>query len=70
MKPLLYREVVKKARQAGFAFRRNTSGSHEIWWNEQTKKTCVIPHHREVRPGTIKNIVRQMGLTEKEFLKL
>ncbi len=70
MKPLSYREVIKKARRAGFAFRRNTGGTHEIWWNEDKKKTCVIPHHHEVKAGTIKNIIRQMGLSEEEFSKL
>jgi len=29
----------------------------------------VIPHHREIRSGTVKSIVKQMGLTEKEFEK-
>ncbi len=43
MKPLSYREVIKKARKAGFVFRRNTGGTHEIWWNEVLKKTCVNP---------------------------
>lgn len=70
MKPLSYREVIKKARKAGFVFRRNTGGTHEIWWNEQKKKTCVIPHHHEIKPGTLKSIIRQMGLTDDEFGKL
>jgi len=67
MRPLLYREVIKKARKAGYTFRRNTGGSHEIWWNEQTKKTCVIPHHREIKSGTIKSIIEQMGISESKF---
>lgn len=67
MKPLEYRKVIKKARKAGFVFRRATGGTHEIWWNEAKKKTCVIPHHKEIKPGTLKSIVRQMGLTKKEF---
>lgn len=70
MKALSYRKVVKKARKAGFVFIRNTGGSHEIWWNEITRKTCVISHHKEVAPGTIKSIVKQMGVTEEEFQKL
>lgn len=69
VKPLSYREVIKKARKLGFAFRRATSGSHEIWWNEQKRKTCVIPHHREVAPGTIRSIVRQMGVSLEKFLR-
>lgn len=70
MQPLSYREVIKKARKAGFILRRTTSGSHEIWWNEKTKKTCVIPHHREVKSGTLHSIIKQMGLSEKEFANL
>lgn len=69
-KPLTYREVIKKARKAGFVFRRSTGGTHEIWWNEKKKKTCVIPHHHEIKPGTVKNIIKQMGLTLEVFEKL
>ena len=70
MKPLKYRDIIKKARKAGFTFRRNTGGTHEIWWNEKEKKTCVIPHHHEVKAGTLRNIIKQMGLTEDEFKRL
>lgn len=67
MKALTYREVIKKARKADFVLRRSTGGTHEVWWNEGKKRTCVIPHHREIKPGTLRNIIRQMGLTEEEF---
>jgi len=69
MKPFKYADIIRKARKAGFVLRRKTSGSHEVWWNEDKKRTCVIPHHREIRSGTVKSIVNQMGLTEKEFEK-
>ena len=67
--PLSYKEVIKKARKLGFVFRRSTSGSHEIWWNEQTRKTCVIPHHHEIPSGTLRSITGQMGITTEEFNK-
>lgn len=70
MKPLKYRDVIKKARKAGFVYRRNTGGTHEIWWNEEKKKTCVIPHHHEIKSGTLKSILKQMNVSEKEFLDL
>lgn len=70
MRPLSYREVIKKARKAGFVFRRNTGGTHEIWWNEEKKKTCVIPHHHEIKPGTLKSILNQMDISEDDFKKL
>jgi len=70
MKPQKYRNVIKKLRQAGFILRRKTSGSHEIWWNEATKKTCVIPHHREIKSGTMKSILKQMNISEVVYKKL
>lgn len=68
--PLSYQEVIRKARKAGFIFRRRTTGTHEIWWNENTKKSCVIPHHKEIRKGTLQAIIRQMGIVHQDFLKL
>ena len=70
MKSLSYRDTIKKARKAGFVFRRNTGGNHEIWWNEKTRKTCVIPHHHEIKSGTLKSIIKQMGINEQEFENL
>lgn len=70
MKPVSYRIVIKKARKAGFVFRRNTGGTHEIWWNEEKKKTCVIPHHHEIKSGTLKSILNQMGISEDDFNNL
>jgi len=67
MKSYQYREVIKKIRKHGFILRRKTSGSHEIWWSEQTKRTCVIPHHREIRKGTLRSILEQAGLKEENF---
>ncbi|HUD44655.1 MAG TPA: type II toxin-antitoxin system HicA family toxin [Patescibacteria group bacterium] len=66
--PLPYRDVIKKLRKLGFVFRRATGGSHEIWWNERTKKTCVVPHHREIKTGTLRSIIRQAGVAEKDFI--
>lgn len=66
--PLPYRKVIKKLRKLGFVFRRSTGGSHEIWWNEESKRTCVVPHHKEVKSGTLRSIIDQCGITEEEFL--
>lgn len=67
--PIPYRVVIKRLRKLGFVFRRSTGGTHEIWWNEQSGKTCVVPHHREVKVGTLRSIIRQAGVTTDEFLK-
>ncbi len=70
LRPLPYREVIKKLRKLGFVFRRSTGGSHEVWWNEKTKRTCIVPHHKEVRIGTLRSILRQAKVSEEEFIKL
>lgn len=69
IRPLPYRDVIKKLRKLGFVFRRATGGTHEIWWNEETRKTCVVPHHKEVKVGTLRSILRQASITEENFLK-
>lgn len=69
IKPLPYKVVIKRLRKLGFAFRRATVGSHEIWWNETTRKTCVVSHHKEVKAGTLKSIIRQAGISEKDFIE-
>ena len=68
--PLPYREVIKKARKAGFVLRRRTGGTHEIWWNEDRRKTCVIPHHREISISTLRSIINQMDIKREDFLNL
>jgi predicted RNA binding protein YcfA (HicA-like mRNA interferase family) len=70
LRPLPYRIVIKKLRKLGFVFRCATGGTHEIWWNEQTRKTCVVPHNKEIRAGTLRSILRQAGVGEGTFLKV
>ena len=69
IRPLPYRVVIKKLRKLGFAFRRATGGTHEIGGMRQNGKTCVVPHHKEVKAGTLKNILRQADISEEQFLK-
>lgn len=68
IEPLSYRDVIKKLRRLGFVFRRATGGTHEIWWNENTRKTCIVSHHKEIKVGTIQSIIRQAGISRDKFL--
>ena len=68
--PLSYRDVIKKLRKLGFVFRRSTGGSHEIWWNEKTRKTCVVPHHKEIKAGTLHSILKQANINQDKFLRI
>ncbi len=64
-------EVIRKLRQAGFVFDRQAKGSHEIWWNPETRARTTVPHHPGDLPeGTLRAILRQARLGINEFLKL
>ena len=38
--PLTAREVIRLLKTAGFAFDRQAKGSHEIWYNPETRRQC------------------------------
>ena len=64
-------EVIRKLRRAGFVFDRQTKGSHEVWWNPQTRARTTIPRHPGNLPeGTLRAILRQDVLSVEEFFKL
>lgn len=66
-----YRDLIKKLKKSGFAFDRHARGSHEIWYNQLTKKRTTIPRHPGDLPeGTVRAILRQAGIEVDEFLKL
>ena len=68
---MTYREVTSRLRAAGFVFDRQAKGSHEIWYNPQTRRRTTVPHHPGNLPrGTLRAIIREAGLTVDEFLGL
>ena len=66
-----YSEVVRKLRTAGFVFDRQAKGSHEIWWNPTTRVRTTVPNHSgTLAEGTLRAIVRQIGMDVDTFLAL
>lgn len=65
-------ELIRKLRRAGFVFDRQAKGSHEIWYHPITRHRTVIPNHpgKEIPKGTLRAILKQTGISPKEFLKL
>ena len=64
-------EVIRKLRRGGFVFDRHAKGSHEIWWNPDTRRRTTVPNHPGDLPGgTVRAIIRQAGLTVSRFLPL
>lgn len=64
-----YEKVTKKMRRFGFEFYRAAKGDHEIWWNPNTGVRTTIPHHREIKEGTLRNILKQAQIGVDEFLE-
>jgi len=64
-----YRDVITRLRQLGFEFDRHAAGSHEIWWNPQSRRRTTVPHHPGNLPeGTLRAILKQAGVSPDEFL--
>ena len=71
MKPLSYRQIKRKLEKAGFSI-THQRGSHVKFIRESggQVQTVMVPHHREIRIGTLRAIVRHAGLTLEEFDRL
>ncbi len=57
--------AVRALRRLGFADIRQT-GSHRIM--RKGTRTVVVPMHRPIKPGTLKGLIEQAGLTVEEFV--
>jgi predicted RNA binding protein YcfA (HicA-like mRNA interferase family) len=66
-----YRQLTRRLRQLGCEFVRQAPGSHEIWWNPANQKFSVIPNHgsRDLPPGTLRAILRQLGIPLEDIQK-
>ena len=56
--------AVRALRRLGFVELRQT-GSHRIL--KKGARTVVVPQHRPIKPGTLKGLIEQAGLTVEEF---
>ena len=62
-------ECIKALEGIGFAIDRQR-GSHIILVREEPKTTVTVPEHNELDRGTLRAIIRQVGLSVDEFVKL
>jgi len=61
--------VTTALQRAGFVFDRQ-KGSHMVYYHPETNRTVVIPRHREIKAGTLREILRESNLTREEFRRL
>ena len=62
------REVIKALERVGFVFIKQT-GSHRIYVKGKLGVT-VAYHNKDLKPKTLKHIIRQSGLELEEFIEL
>ncbi len=62
-------QVRQALERVGFEFSRQ-KGSHMILNRMDPRARVVIPDHREIRIGTLQQILRDAGLSVEDFEKL
>ena len=63
------RDVRAALERAGFLFRRQ-KGSHMVLRRDEPFARVIVPDHRQIRPGTLRRIVTDAGLTVDQFVQL
>jgi predicted RNA binding protein YcfA (HicA-like mRNA interferase family) len=58
--------AVNAFKKAGFTVKRK--GKHIVMYNG--KDMITIPKHKRLNPYTLKSIIKDAGLTDKDFKKL
>jgi mRNA interferase HicA len=65
-----YREVARKLRSLGCEeLPRQRGGSHRKWYNPATGRIAPVPDWggKDLKLGTLRQIIRQLGLDWKAF---
>ena len=63
------KDAVKAFLRAGWV-REGQTGSHVMLTKDGQRATLSIPQHREVKPGTLRGIIRAANMTVDEFIDL
>ncbi|MFH1437700.1 MAG: type II toxin-antitoxin system HicA family toxin [Pseudomonadota bacterium] len=63
------RQVVKALRRSGFVV-DHQRGSHVFLHNLEKNISVVVPHHKELKKGTLNNILKKAGLTIEDLQEL
>jgi len=62
-------ETVAALKKLGFYVRRQ-HGSHIILRRDNPFAQTVVPNHPELDTGTLRAIIRQIGISVEEFIRL
>ncbi|MBF0371422.1 MAG: type II toxin-antitoxin system HicA family toxin [Magnetococcales bacterium] len=67
---MIYREVIRKLKALGCReLPRRGGGSHRKWFNPATDKITSIPDWggKDLKLGTLRTLVRQLGINWSDF---
>lgn len=68
--PILnHKEIIKILEQVGFVFERQR-GSHKIFKKEATGITIPCHDNKDLKRGTLRNILRQADISVEELIGL
>jgi predicted RNA binding protein YcfA (HicA-like mRNA interferase family) len=62
-------ELVKVLLRVGFVVNRQ-SGSHIVLRRDTPYARVVVPDHKSLRPGTLRQILTEAGLTAERLIEL
>ncbi|MBZ0148398.1 MAG: type II toxin-antitoxin system HicA family toxin [Pseudorhodoplanes sp.] len=66
------KRVVQALTKTGFVVNRIVGSHHLLAYPGDPTRTVTVPVHagRDLKPGTLRSIIRQSGLTVEEFVEL
>ena len=66
------KQVIRALMKAGFVLDRIVGSHHVMTLRGDMKRTVSVPVHgkRDLKPGTLRSIIRQAGLTPEQFKDL
>ena len=65
-----YRQFSKKLKSLGCQeIPSRGKGSHRMWLNPNTDQSAVIPYpgRKDLKTGTMRSVIRQLGIEWREF---
>ena len=62
-------KAIKTFSKAGWRPHRQV-GSHVVLRKEGSRVTLSVPKHKELKPGLLRKLIRDAGLSVKEFKRL
>jgi predicted RNA binding protein YcfA (HicA-like mRNA interferase family) len=63
------KQIIKALKKIGYII-DNQKGSHIFLHNTDLNKSIIVPNHKELKKGTMNNILKKVGLTIEDLNKL